>query len=224
MLVTFSGMVGSGKTTNAKKTLRWLRARGHEPYYLRFRFINWRSLWRTPGSAPGREREGATNSNKRQTPLPTELQRRLETGNRLSFFIFLGYMLRIAQFRLFVLRHHRRDLLVVNRYFYDSFMHYRIASAREQKYLRWLIQAAPKPDLAILLVLRPETSHRRRPAYSLEELRQMAENTSKLQSYAPHLRVIATDNLSTVDRQVEKELAAVFINRKESTLVSVDDQ
>ncbi|NUO80109.1 hypothetical protein HUU05_08535 [candidate division KSB1 bacterium] len=214
MLVTFSGMVGSGKTTNAKKTLRWLCARGYQPYYLRFRFINWRSLFRTPAVTPWREQEGAATPPKQQTPPPTELLRHLAAGKRLSFPFFVGYLLRIVRFRLFVALHHRRHLLVLNRYFYDSFMHYRIASARERKYLRWLMKAAPKPDLAILLVLRPETSRRRRSAYVLEELRQVAENTAELQNYASHLRVIATDNLSTVDREVEKELRAVFTNTK----------
>ncbi len=217
MLVTFSGMVGSGKTTNAKKSLRWLSARGYAPYYVRFRFITWRSVLRAPASTPWRERAGTKNSPTRQTPPPTETQRTLAVNERLSFRLFIGYLVRIVRFRLFLARHHRGHLLVLNRYFYDSFMHYRIASSREQKYLHWLIKAAPKPDLAILLALRPETSHRRRSAYALEELRQMAENTLKLQSCAPHLRVIATDNLSTVDRQVEKELRAIFTANEKSS-------
>ncbi len=213
MLVTFSGMVGSGKTTNAKKTLRWLCAQGYAPYYLRFRFITWRSVWRTPAIAPWRERENSNSTRKSQTGASDEA-RPTETHKRLTFALFLGYLLRIAQFRLFMWRHHRSHLIVLNRYFYDSFMHYRCEAPREQKYLRWLVRATPQPDLAILLVVRPETAQRRRPAYAFEFLRQLSENTAQLQNLAPHIRVVATDNLSMVDRQVEKELRAVFKNGK----------
>lgn len=211
MLISFSGMVGSGKTINAKKTLRWLRALGHEPYYLRFRLINWRSLWRTPASEPWREKETLARSHKPHTQARALTPRPATSDKQLTFALFLGYLVRIGLFRLFVALHHRRHLLVVNRYFYDSFAHFRMTSPREQKLLHWLIKAAPEPELAILLVLKPETSHRRRPAYAFEELQRLAENTLALKNYAPHLRLVATDVISTVDRQVEKELAAVFM-------------
>lgn len=221
MLVTFSGMVGSGKTTNAKKTLRWLRAHGYAPYYIRFRLINWRSLWRTPARAPWREKENAARTPKPQAHAPVLAPRQTASDKQLTFALFLGYLMRIVLFRLFVALHHRRHLLVVNRYFYDSFAHFRLTTAREQKLFRWLMKAAPEPELAILLVLKPETSHRRRPAYAFDELQRLAENTLALKNYAPNLRVVATDVISTVDRQVEKELAAVFMTpnarqRKES--------
>ncbi len=222
MLVTFSGMVGSGKTTNAKKTLRWLCAQGYEPYYLRFRFINWRSVWRTPATSPWRERE-SPNSARKSQPAASGEARPAETHKPLTFALVVGYLLRIVQFRLFMWRHHRSHLIVLNRYFYDSFMHYRCDSPREQKYLRWLMRAVPQPDLSILLVVRPETAQRRRPAYAFEALRQLSENTTQLQNLAPHIRVVATDNLSTVDRQIEKELRAVFKNRKEAALLGVEN-
>lgn len=223
MLVTFSGMVGSGKTTNAKKTLRWFCAQGYAPYYLRFRFITWRSVWRTPATAPWRERENSNVVRKAQAPMNNQA-RPAETHKQLTFALFLGYVLRIVQFRLFMWRHHRSHLIVLNRYFYDSFMHYRCDSPRERKYLRWLMRAAPRPDLAILLVVRPETAQRRRPAYAFEFLRQLSENTTQLQSLATHIRVVATDNLSTVDRKIEEELRAVFENPKEAALLGIDHQ
>ncbi|MEK7728608.1 MAG: hypothetical protein AAB354_09355 [candidate division KSB1 bacterium] len=210
MLVTFSGMVGSGKTTNAKKTLRWLCAQGHEPYYIRFRLINWRSLWRTPAHAPWREKETAARTPKPQAHPHAVTPRPATSDKRLTFAIFLGYLGRIVLFRLFVALHHRRHLLVVNRYFYDSFTHFRLVTVREQKLLHWLLKAAPQPELAILLVLKPETSHRRRPAYALEELQRLSENTLALKNYAPNLRVVITDVISAVDRQVEKELRTIF--------------
>ncbi len=214
MLVTFCGMVGSGKTINSKKTLRWLRAAGYEPHYLRFRFLKWRSLWRTPAPAPWQEvekkesRATHTLAEKKITP------RRLATNKTLTLRLCLGYFIRALRFKLFLRRHHRQHTIVVNRYFYDNLAHYRLATARERKYLRWLLAAMPKPDLAVFLVLRPETAHRRRPAYVLEELQQLAENTITLQQLFPELKIVHTDNISTVDRQIEKHLRRVFQPRR----------
>lgn len=217
MLVTFCGIVGSGKTINSKKTLRWLRQAGYEPYYIRFRRLGWRSLLRTPAPAPWKDRE----SHKSRGPHEEELRsssrkppRRLDTGKKLTLFLTVGYILRALQFRLFIYLHHRRHLVVLNRYFYDSVAHFRIATPTEQKYLRWLLAVIPRPALPFLLVLRPETAHRRKPFYGVEELRECALSIMVLQGLVPNLKIVHTDNVGTVDRRVEKCLREVLPQRR----------
>jgi thymidylate kinase len=213
MLVTFSGMMGSGKTINAKKTLRWLHHAGYEPYYLRFRHLGWRSLLRTPAPERWRERESSPES-EHPKPRRQKAARRLQVGKNLTLVLFFGYVLRAWRFRLFLFLHHRRHLVVVNRYFYDNLANYRLSTPREQKYLRWLLAAIPQPELAMLLVVRPETAHRRKQAYALSDLRQLAQNTQILQNCISPLTVIPTDVVATVDRRVEKHLRQVFQQRR----------
>ena len=211
MLITFSGMVGSGKTTNAKKTLRLLRELGYQPHYLRFRFITWRSLLRSPAPKPWQP----SPQKKRtvQTASAEPHPRALDAGRQLTLPVVFGFLVRILRFRLFIFLHHRRHLVVLNRYFYDSFAHFCAASSKEKKYLRLLLSLLPGPDLAFLLVLRPETAHRRRPAYSLDELQELSQNVHALQAVAGNLAVIATDDLSAVDRQVEERVKATVISK-----------
>ena len=210
MLVTFCGMVGSGKTTNSKKTLRWLRQAGYDPYYLRFRFLGWRSLSCTPASAPWQEHEKRESRPERPPVEKKPASRHVQTNKALTWWRCLGYGVRALRFRWFLHRHHRHHTVVVNRYFYDNLAHYRLSSPREQKYLRWLMTVMPEPQLAVLLVLRPETALRRRPAYALAELQQLAQNTLNLQRLIPKLKIVHTDDISSVDRQVEKCLRQTF--------------
>ena len=217
MLVTFCGIVGSGKTINSKKTLRWLREAGYEPYYLRFRRLGWRTLLRTPAPTPWKEREKYKSNEpevEKRRSSSRKPPRHLETGKRLTLPLTLGYTLRALQFRLFVFLHHRRHLIVLNRYFYDSFAHFRITSSIEQKYLRWLLAIIPQPELPFLLVLRPETAHRRKPFYSVQELRECAESIMILQERVHNLKIVHTDNVGTVDRRVEKCLGEILPQRR----------
>ncbi len=208
-LVTFCGMVGSGKTTNSKKTLRWLCQAGYEPYYLRFRSVGWRSLLRPPALSPWQDRESHGSRPDRRSA-SRKAPRHLQATKSLSLLLTLGYLVRAMRFRLFCFLYHRHHLVVVNRYFYDSFAHYHLATASERRYLRWLMAAIPRPELAVLLVLRPETAHRRKPFYNVEELRQCAENVAAFQRLVPNLKIVATDNIATIDRQVEKHLREIF--------------
>ncbi|MGH7496624.1 MAG: hypothetical protein ACREOO_30095 [bacterium] len=217
MLVTFSGIVGSGKTINSKKSLRWLRQAGYEPYYLRFRRLGWRTLLRTPAPSPWKERETYASQEPRVEKRRSSMRkppRRLDTGKRLTLLLTLGYTLRAMQFRLFVFLHHRRHLIVLNRYFYDSFAHFRITTPTERKYLHWLLAVIPQPALPFMLVLRPETAHRRKPFYGVEELRACAGSIMVLQGLVPNLKIVHTDNVGTVDRRVEKCLGEILPQRR----------
>jgi thymidylate kinase len=125
------------------------------------------------------------------------------------------------QFRLFLALHFRNRVLILNRYFYDCFAHFKVANTRERQYLHWLFAALPKPDLAFLMVASPETAWRRRPAYDYDGLRQLAENYENLQQYVGALTVIATDNPSFVNRRIEQAVHTVFHPKRMVALVLI---
>ncbi|RIK81432.1 hypothetical protein DCC62_02255 [candidate division KSB1 bacterium] len=210
MLITFSGMVGSGKSKNAQNTLLLLQEFGHAPHYLRFRMLGWWQLFNPPSRAPWQMREESSSEKPPRPLMMGSRKRRLGLDKRLTTLVFVGYLLRILRFRIYRFLYHRHDLLVLNRYFYDNLAQFRAVNAREQKYLRLLLDAIPKPDLAFLMVVRPETALQRRASYHRHELQQLAENYARIQKQISRLMVIATDNLSLVDSQIEKSVRAVF--------------
>lgn len=218
MLVTFSGMVGSGKTTNAHKTLRRLRDLGYLPYYVRFRQISWRSLLRSPAPEPWQEKRPTSQHREDRLMQPALQERQLDPQRRLSVVKFFGYVARILRFRLFLLLHHRRQIVITNRYFYDSFAHYHIDGRFERMCLRLLIAATPQPDLAFLFVLSPESAYRRRPAYDCHGLKQLADNYCNLQNYIDDMFTVRTDDVSMVDVQVEKKVRELFSQKSLSSV------
>lgn len=210
MLVTFSGMVGSGKSTNAKRAMRLMQELGYTPYYLRFRFIGWRELFRPPAQKPWELREEISASTSSAPDMNGQVKRRLEVDKRLTLAVFLGYLLRIFRLRLFLHLYHRHHLVVLNRYFYDNFAHFRVTTPAERRFVRLLLAAMPQPDLAFLMVSRPDTAFYRRPDYHREELQKISENYAYMRTLDSRLTVIATDNVRTVDSQVERSIRAVF--------------
>jgi thymidylate kinase len=222
MLITFSGLVGSGKSTGAKQVLRCLGDWGYTPYYVRFRLIRWYHLLIPPVRNPWQAAQASSHAEQQDVSGYNELQKRAgNTGKRLSFCRFIGYWLLIMRFRLFLAVHFRNRVLVLNRYFYDCFARFKVADTRERRYLSWLFAALPKPDLAFLMVISPETSWRRRPAYDYDELRQLAENYENLQKYVGELTVITTDNPGPVNRRIEQAVRTVFHPKRMVALVLI---
>lgn len=206
MLITFSGMVGSGKSTHSKNVIRLLRGFGYSPYLIHFRQIGWRHLLRS-SALPRSRRTPPTSPRKQGETSPPAPQVRLcQSDKQWSLIRFFGYLLYIFCFRLFLLLHHRQHLLILNRYFYDNFAHFRIATWRDRLYLRVLLAVVPKPDLAFLLVVHPENAHRRRPTYALEALRQMAVNYGHLQQFVNGMILVITDDMHGVDGQENSHL------------------
>jgi thymidylate kinase len=195
VLITFSALVGSGKSTHAKNVVRLLSGLGYAPYLIHFRQIGWRHLFMTRSLEPEQVTTTASQRKRGRNRSPITHVRYLQTQKRLRFTMLLGYLTYILRFRLFVLLHHRRHLLVLNRYFYDNFAHFRVASKLDRVYLRLLLWAVPKPDLAFLLFLSPESAHRRRPTYSYETLRMMARNYRRLCNFINHATVVITDEV-----------------------------
>lgn len=188
MLVTVSGMVGSGKSTTATHVVSLLRKGGH----LTAEAWNFRALpcfqWRqrtARRSEPGKD-EAAAISPMRWTGY------RLR---RLTFTVTAGYAVRMLAFRLYR-RRHGAGPHVCNRFFYDSIAHYELRTPLERLWLRLLRWTMPRPDLAILMTASPSTIRSRRPTYSDEYLQAVWRAYHTLPQHFPELVVVSTDNHS----------------------------
>src|SRR5262245_25411877 len=129
MLITFSGIVGSGKSRGAKQVLALLTAWGYTPYYLRFRFIRWRHLFFSPVEKPWQKHHALSPLEAPPIPANSDMPKRAcSIGKRLSFLRFLGYWLLIMRFRLVMAIHFRKCLVVLSRYFYDSLVYFDVST------------------------------------------------------------------------------------------------
>ncbi|MCG3118667.1 MAG: Thymidylate kinase [bacterium] len=208
MFITFSGIVGSGKSTNAKQAYRFLQESAYPVVYLRFRHLTARKILRAwfkkkkepaVAAAPGKPPKRRSETSLRQQAMI-----------KLTLARTMGYLWRIIMLRLFLAARLRRKIVIIDRFYYDSFVHYTLSGYRERFYLSVLKRALPTPNLALLLIARPQTILRRRPNYDETYVLQLYSHYKKIIQSFPHLVVIKTDNL--------KELSATITAHIRQTL------
>lgn len=188
MLITVSGIVGSGKTTIAKQIVSFLEESNETTQVLRFQSLpcfSWLTL-------PGRRARSATSHTGQSSNNPIRwvgYKRRRLTAAAASV-----YVARIAAFRLYRLSWPSGQWQVSNRYFYDLLVHYELSSKTERLWHALLQRLIPQPDLAILVTASPATITARRPNYSREYIENVLSGYERLQDDCPTLVVISTDS------------------------------
>lgn len=204
MLITFSGVVGSGKSTAAGYTVDVLGRSGVRVRYLRFQ-----SLTSLKGRRRTRDprRAGASGSFmpdvKQATMRGCDYRRR-----KLSLRRALGYMGRAIIFRVFQLRSDSQTCLVVNRYFYDNLAHYQLTTRIERIYIFLLRHIMPAPDLPLVLVASLEATAERRPNYTHAYLAEVRAGYENLRQYFPELIVISSDGRAGMEQTLAQALCA----------------
>ena len=203
MLITFSGIVGSGKSTNAKQAHRFLQEAGYPVVYLRFRFLKSRRILR---ALLENEQNTAPPVREKAKPKRAEAPLRRQAIIKLTLTRTLGYLWRISIFRIFAAIRLRREIIIIDRFYYDSLVHYSLTGRRERFYL-WLIkQALPLPQLALLLIARPQMILRRRPNYDGVYVRQLYRNYRQIAREFPHLLVLQTDSFKNLTADISQHL------------------
>jgi thymidylate kinase len=204
MLITVSGMVGSGKSTISRALVQHLADVGTDCTCVRFRRSAW---WRPGNNARSPRRAG-------QAP-KGGIRWKDFRPRRLSAWLTFGYIFRILAFRLFGPRP-AEGSIVLDRYFYDSFAHYTLRTGAERFYMSVLRRLIPAPDLALLLVTSTANLRARRPEYSVEYIELAARGYDALQRFFPALVTICTDSeevsLAHLERVLRAELRQVDFN------------
>ena len=197
LLITVSGMVGSGKTTAAQHVISTMQRNGVESTYWRFQRLPC-VTFRLRGSEPSR------------STMPAQTRPAAYTQKPLTLTRALGFAARIVAFQVYRRLPGAPGVAVTNRYFYDNLVHYRHDSMPSRAYWRLLKGMIPKPDLGLLLVAAPATLAERRPAYSPEYIRAADAAYQRLADSVPELLIVSSEpgdrTLEHVERAVEQRV------------------
>lgn len=204
LLISVSGIVGSGKTVTTSHIVTLLKEHGIKNKTWRFQSLPCFTFLRVHrGGAAARDPHAKSSA-------PQARRWSGYTRRRLTARVTLGYLARIVAFNLYRRWHAGDECHVCNRFFYDNLVHYDLGSAREQRYAGILRRCIPKPDVAILLVVSPATVASRRPQYSGAYIESVGSGYQRLRDQFPHLIEVRTDTGHPVSEQLDTVLRERF--------------
>jgi thymidylate kinase len=201
LLISFSGLDGSGKSTHIQNLCSVLEARGYRTARLAF----WDDV-----VVLTRYREGFVHKVFGSEPgigSPGKPVKRRDKNMR-SWYLTLArhalYLLDTLNLRrvLARARHSGADIIVMDRYIYDELANLPLANRLSRGFLRGMCRLAPQPDIAYLLDADPEAACARKPEYPLDFMRQCRGWYHALSNLLGTIIVIPPAPLAEAQRQV----------------------
>jgi thymidylate kinase len=207
MLITFSGLDdGAGKTTLIEELAQELVSTGRSVT----RFTKYEDVGLYSAIRRFRRRRGWLPRDgmapRCDTVKSAPLRRTLQTARRFLHGRFVTASLLPLDLSLFTLRRRAStsDVLILDRYFYDSLIELRSESTWWGKaFLRLL----PAPDLSVFVDIDPAVAFARKGEHGIPELSRREHAYRRLFGRLPHGVTIRNDSLDAAKRQL---FAAVF--------------
>src|SRR5436190_12921247 len=167
LLVSFSGVDGSGKTTQIEALLAWLRDAGLTARVLRF----WDdiavlgSMRETMSHTLFRSEKGIGAPGKPVKRRDKNIRGWYMTASRMYL-----YFLDRARLALTMATAFRRnvDVVIIDCFLYDGLANLDLSARLGEEYSRVLLGAVPRPDVAFVLDADPAHAQTRKPEYPLD--------------------------------------------------------
>ncbi len=170
LLISFSGLDGSGKSTQIEGAATWLEARGWRVRRLTF----WDDV-----AVATRYREGFVHKVYKSEQgigrpgRPVKRRDKNMRGMHLALARHVLHLFDTFHLRRVIMRERRAcDVILMDRYIYDELANLPLNSRLSRAFIRLATRIAPQPDLALLLDADPEAARDRKPEYPVEFMRE----------------------------------------------------
>lgn len=209
VLVTFSGLDGSGKSTQIANLLATLESQGCKPTLITF----WDDV-----VVLKKYREGfvhAVFGSEQGVGAPGKPVNRRDKNMRgwyLAFARHLLYLLDALNLRRVVkrYRHDGIDVIVMDRYIYDELANLPLSRSFSRAFVRAIANIVPKPDVAFLLDADPEAARLRKPEYPADFMQECRGWYMRLASVLRIMTVIPPLPLDDAKRAVLSAATAML--------------
>jgi thymidylate kinase len=208
-LISFSGLDGSGKSTQIANLREFLHAQGLTTSLLAF----WDNV-----VVLTRYREGFVHKvygSEKGIGAPDKPVNRRDKNVRKWYLSIVrhGLYLLDALHLVRVIAKARRsgaDVIVMDRYIYDELANLPLSNGLTKFFLRMVAAVVPRPDVAYLLDADPEAARARKPEYPVDFLHTCRSAYMQLASMLGTLTVIPPLPLEEAKREVEQAAASAL--------------
>ena len=219
-LITFSGLDGSGKTTQIKLFQAWLKEKNLKVKTIHIIQNSIANRFRSKKKRNKGEKspERPVDQDKSEKPCPKEPSLTQNCVWRVLLrkfalvidIILLRSWLRSKALLNLIIKRKKVDVLIFDRYFYDYLINiYYLQNKKEPQVPPLLKFLIPKPDLAFYLRVKPEEAQTRKQDQGLDYLKRKERLFKEL---APKFELIELDN------SLNKEATAQKIQQSFSNL------
>ena len=215
LLISFSGLDGSGKSTQIANLREFLHSRGLTTNLLAF----WDDV-----VVLSRYREGFVHKvygSEKGIGAPDRPVNRRDKNVR-------KWYLSIARHGLYLLdalhlvnviaraRHSGADVIIMDRYIYDELANLPLSNLLTRFFVRMVVSFVPKPDVAYILDADPEAARARKPEYPVDFMRICRGAYMQLARMLGYMTVIPPLPLAEAKSAVERAAAAALASNAPS--------
>lgn len=202
LLISFSGLDGSGKSTQIQNLISYLQARGLAVHTLAF----WDNV-----VVFSRYREGFVHKvygSERGIGAPDRPVNRRDKNVRKWYLSLARHFLYLADaIHLRVVINHARSLpvqaVIMDRFIYDELANLPLSNPLTRWFVRVVAALAPRPDIAYLLDADPKAARARKPEYPVDFMRECRSAYFRLAELLGTLTVIPPLPLAAAKMEVE---------------------
>jgi thymidylate kinase len=206
MLISFSGMDGSGKSTNIANLRSALEAAGNRVELVTF-WDNVVVFPRLRSKVTAAVFQGETGIGAPDKPVhrrDKNLRPWYATLGRCVLYLFDAIHLRSVVHRAYA---SKPDVVIFDRYLFDQLTTLPLERGAARLYARFLYSFVPHPDLAYLLDADPEAAFARKPEYPLDFLWQYRRSYTQVNDLLDGMTIIPPLPLEEAKRRVVSEAA-----------------
>lgn len=201
IIISISGMTGTGKSTCARYISSNLHRAGLPNVYVRYRLVSLRSFFERPRTFRRFVMKRAEDFNPPVLATPRFANYRFRRASH--FWAFLPLLVwRVVLFRILVQVRFAKTVVLVDRCFYDSLIHYPLRHPGYARLAQWVMRLLPAPDLALMVHSPFETVRKRRPEYDERFLREHLANYLRLAELRPDIVLVTGDDIEAKMKRV----------------------